>query len=253
MTYKVIKIHVEKSCSRSKVGYVASFNGDGRYFYRVFIQLKGNAANASISSVELYALGLFLYDRELAGQNRKSKNLTLILSDRYTADAILGASEDRDLAYAALSCRVRLFGLEDIAVEQYPEWTRGLDINEDITWNGRFQDLPVSINPVIGPVAITLHALNRYLKRTDAGCRRDLVFSHVAKLVRLADVNVILDDKVRIGKFLTYLDDFQYTQIIKPKNSSWNLVILSKPGEVSKLVTIYQRNEHWYAHPPAKH
>lgn len=239
MTFKVIKFFTAKTDIEGV--FTVAFNGDDRFFHKLEVHCQADLGSDVLDYVELFGMWFYIMAIEYAGQARTSKNLKLVVSRGAIKRLLRDSSSKAHLFNYTNALRTQLFGLTDIEVEKSPRWQEDLQIVACTNWDGKPPKYPELDNPVVGPVGITYHALQRYYDATNREGRADLIFQKVSRLLREATCRVQLPERVMKHKASKYglgHDSDIYLQT----PAGWQAVIVSPEGEQPILATVYMRS-----------
>lgn len=240
MTYKVVKFHTEKG--KGEGAFQVAFNGDDRFFHVLDIHVSADLGPDALDYAELFGIWYFLMHVEMAGVKRTAKNLKLVVSRGAIKRLLRESSSKSHLFNYTNALRTQFYGLKDIEVEKQPSWCQDLQPTISTRWDGSPPPYPEVINPIVGSVGITYHAVERYFSHTNCEGRVDLIFQKVCKLVREASREVALPAKVLKHKSAVYGDDGQNVKYLTTP-AGWQAVVSTSRNGSGLLLTIYQRTE----------
>jgi hypothetical protein len=241
MTFKVVKLST--SATDTPGLYQVRFNGDDRFFRTVDIHVAKDLGPNALDFVELYGAWCCLIWLELAGSNRTSRNLKLVVSRGAVKRLLLVASSKEELYQYAYSLRTQLLGLDNISVEKGKAWTTEDHPGICVKWDGEPPAQPSVENLTFGRIYLTYHTVMEYLDETKGECKLDNVFSRLTRIVRDADREMALPAKQQTHKSRRYgasQDGVRYLGTA----SGWQIVTRPTPdGKGLIALTVYQRIE----------
>ena len=238
MTFKVIKFFTQKT--EVDGVFTVAFNGDDRFFHKLEVHCQADLGSDVLDYVELFGMWFYIIAIEYAGQARTSKNLKLVVSRGAIKRLLRDSSSKAHLFNYTNAIRTQLFGLADIDVEKAPRWVDDLQVVACTKWDGEPPKYPEVVNPLVGPVGITYHALERYYDATNREGRADLIFQKVCRILREATCKIQLPEKVLKHKASKY-GSAHGTDLYLQSPAGWQVVIVSPEGEQAILATIYMR------------
>lgn len=238
MTFKVVKFFTQKT--QEEGVYTCAFSGDDRFFHKLEVHCPADLGNDVLDYIELYGMWFYIMGVEFAGHARNSKNLKIVVSRGAIKRLLRDSSSKAHLFQYTNALRTQLFGLTDIEVEKAPDWCADLQSTVCAQWDGLPPKYPVVENPVVGPVSVTFHALERYYDATNREGRADLIFQKVCRLLREATTKVQLPERVAKHKALKYGAGHSKDLYLQTP-AGWQAVIVTPEGEQPILATVYMR------------
>lgn len=241
MTFKVVKLST--SATDTPGLYQVKFNGDDRFFRTVEIHVSKDFGPNVLDYVELYGAWCCLVWLELAGSNRSSSNLKLVVSRGAVKRLLLVASSKEELYLYAYALRTQLLGLDNISVEKGKGWAGDDHPGISVKWDGQPPPQPSVENPTFGRIFLTYHSVMEYLDETKGECKLDNVYSRVARIVREADREPVIPNKQQAHKERRYGESQVGVRYLATA-AGWQIVTRPAPdGTGLVALTMYQRTE----------
>ncbi len=241
MTFKVVKLST--STTDTPGLYQVKFNGDDRFFRTVDVHVSKDLGPNALDFVELYSAWCCLIWLELAGSNRTSRNLKLVVSRGAVKRLLLVTSSKEELYQYAYALRTQLLGLDNISVEKGEAWVLEEHPGICVRWDGEPPPQPFVDNPTFGRIYLTYHAVIEYLDETKGECKLDNVFSRLTRIVREADRVKVLTAKQEKDKVRRYGEQQKGVRNLGTA-SGWH--ITTRPTADGKgliAMTVFQRVE----------
>ncbi|RJX72659.1 hypothetical protein [Pseudomonas sp. LS-2] len=240
MTFKVVKISTSRTIN-PKI-YQVQFNGDDRFFRAIEIHVERDFGPNTLDFIELYGVWCCLVHLELAGSNRTSRNLKLVVSRGAVKRLLLVSSSKEELYQYAYALRTQLFGLEDISVEKGEDWLQNEHAGICLKWDGLPPPQPAIDNPVFGRILMTFHSAVEYLAETKGECKRENVFARLSRIVKEADRESLLPDRANGHKERKYGSSQAGTRYLN-NSAGWQIVVRpTEQNDALVALTVYQRH-----------